>query len=316
MIAMVHRFDQQCTYTSKQTKIILGHTANIWSVEFLSSITHADDIFSVNEKMYGYLIEAGKPFYDKEAPHLLKIFGRLQHVAGQYLPVEFTGVILRYDQAGAFFLGLGAYQDISPRTADESLRQQSEKLTRAIEDHLRQVKRLYMRMHPHADQEENPAPVTRNGGVSKIHIVGPEQLAIKVRHSIEMQKLLATHTPGVEDATFTTQVLQYINQQLGDPGFSTVKFADALNMSRGNLYKKVMRAFNVPPTDLIRRMRLDKAALLLQTTDKPVTEIAFDVGFADSSYFSKCFCAQHGVAPLEFRKRGLQTGPRSTDDGR
>jgi AraC-like DNA-binding protein len=315
LITMMHRFDEQCTYTSDQTCKLLGYTATTWNVEFLSAITHPDDIFSINEKMYGYLIEAGKPFYDKEGPNVLKIFGRLQHANGRYVPVEFSGVILQYNSAGSFHLGLGVYQDISARMADDALKQKSEKLTRTLEERLQLIKSLYVRMYPYQGKGHSSWQAATNGGVSKIHIVDTEQLAIKVKHNMEIQKILARHAPGsqvlsnagdigIEDLPFVTQVIQCIEQQLADPAFSTEKFAGALNMSRGYLYKKIMRTFSVSPTDLIKRMRLDKGALLLQATDKSITDIAFDVGFTDSSYFSKCFAAQHGVTPLEFRKSG------------
>lgn len=311
MVLMVHLFDKQCTYTSHQGKRVLGHQATTWDVDFLSSITHEDDIFSVNEKMYGYMLEASKPFYDKNGPHIMKILGRLRHASGQYIPIEFSGVVLRYGSSGAFQLGLGVYQDVSSRAANESLKRKSEKFTRTIEDHLLHIKNLYSQMHPHTGASDRPE--LNSPGVSKIHIVGPEQLAIKVKHSIEIQNILAEHAPGnlsltniaemgADDLAFATQVVQCIERQLGDPEFTTERFASMLNMSRGNLYKKVTRTFNMPPNDLIKRMRLDKAALLLRTTDKSVTNIAFDVGFTDSSYFSKCFCAMHGITPLEFRK--------------
>jgi AraC-like DNA-binding protein len=315
IILMVHRFDEQCTYTSAQACKLLGYTTTTWNVEFLSAITHPDDIFSINEKMYGYLIEAGKPFYDKEGPHILKIFGRLQNASGRYAPVEFSGVILQYNNAGSFHLGLGAYQDISSRLTDDTLKHKSEKSTRLLEEQLLRIKNLYARMHPLQGKDNSSWQTANNDGVSKIHIVGPEQLAIKMKHNIEIQKILARHTPGtqalnnvgdigIEDLTFASQAIQCVELQLANPTFSTEKFASTLNISRGYLYKKIMRTFNVSPTELIKRMRLDKAALLLQATDKSITEIAFDVGFTDSSYFSKCFCAQHGFTPLEFRKTG------------
>lgn len=313
MILMVHQFDKQYTYASRQGKRVLGHQATTWNVDFLSAITHEDDIFSVNEKMYGYVIEASKPFYDKEGPHIMKILGRLRHASGHYVPIEFSGVVLRYDSAGAFQLGLGVYQDVSSRTVNETLKRKSEKFTRTIEDHLLRIKSLYTQMHPHTGNDAGEWPVLNNPGVSKIHIVGPEQLAIKVKHSIELQNILAEHAPGnlsltniadigVDNLAFANQVVQCIERRLGDPEFTTERFARELNMSRGNLYKKVTRTFNMPPNDLIKRMRLDKAALLLRVTDKSITHIAFDVGFTDSSYFSKCFCAMHGITPLEYRK--------------
>ena len=44
------------------------------------------------------------------------------------------------------------------------------------------------------------------------------------------------------------------------------------------------------------------AAQLLATTDRAVTEIALDCGFASPSYFTKQFRKMVGAAPMEYRK--------------
>jgi AraC-like DNA-binding protein len=55
--------------------------------------------------------------------------------------------------------------------------------------------------------------------------------------------------------------------------------------------------------DYLFQVRLQHACALLQTTDKPVTTIAHDVGFADSRYFATRFQRSMGVTPSRFRLR-------------
>ena len=51
-------------------------------------------------------------------------------------------------------------------------------------------------------------------------------------------------------------------------------------------------------------MRMQKAKALLVGTDRPITDIAFDVGCHDSTYFSTAFRKHEGMSPREYRKQG------------
>jgi AraC-like DNA-binding protein len=58
-------------------------------------------------------------------------------------------------------------------------------------------------------------------------------------------------------------------------------------------------------------LRVAKGASILQTTDKNVTEVAFESGFNDSSYFARQFRRILGVSPRQF-----QAGKRMQGRGR
>jgi AraC-like DNA-binding protein len=58
----------------------------------------------------------------------------------------------------------------------------------------------------------------------------------------------------------------------------------------------------VTPHQYLLRSRLRRAARLLADDDKPVTEIAYDVGFNDLSNFVRTFHRAAGVSPLKFRQ--------------
>ena len=62
------------------------------------------------------------------------------------------------------------------------------------------------------------------------------------------------------------------------------------------------RAMGRTPVEYLLRLRIGKACELLRTSDAPITEIAFAVGFQDSSYFSRQFRKATGVAPRTYRK--------------
>lgn len=56
------------------------------------------------------------------------------------------------------------------------------------------------------------------------------------------------------------------------------------------------------PTEFKQRVLINKAAELLQTTDLPIEEISWRLGFSSPSYFRKIFKKYHTESPREFRK--------------
>jgi len=58
----------------------------------------------------------------------------------------------------------------------------------------------------------------------------------------------------------------------------------------------------VTPHQYLVRSRLRRAARQLAEDDKPVTDVAYDVGFGDLSNFVRTFHRAAGVSPLKFRQ--------------
>lgn len=56
-------------------------------------------------------------------------------------------------------------------------------------------------------------------------------------------------------------------------------------------------------SDYLRKFRIKKSVELLYSTDKNITEIAFDVGFNSTNHFCKTFRAVMGLSPLQYRKQ-------------
>ncbi|MDB6077043.1 MAG: AraC family transcriptional regulator [Akkermansiaceae bacterium] len=80
-----------------------------------------------------------------------------------------------------------------------------------------------------------------------------------------------------------------------------VSLAKMLGMSYRNFYRTFQTVTEQTPAAYLQRLRLTKAAHFLQTTDRTVTDIAFQCGFDDSSYFARCFRQRFGVSPRRFK---------------
>lgn len=60
---------------------------------------------------------------------------------------------------------------------------------------------------------------------------------------------------------------------------------------------------NMTPMEYVNHYRIEKSCMLLMDTDDTMTQIAYETGFSDSSYFSKMFKKRMGISPQQYRKR-------------
>ena len=111
------------------------------------------------------------------------------------------------------------------------------------------------------------------------------------------------------DTEFLNQLTATIEQNLANEQFGVTELADALNMSRSNLLRKVKRATNLSVSQLISQARLKKGMELLRKGSFNVSEVAHQTGFSSTSYFIKCFREYYGYPPGEVGKRAQVTEP-------
>ena len=73
-------------------------------------------------------------------------------------------------------------------------------------------------------------------------------------------------------------------------------------MSKSLLHKKIVSLTGEPPVEFIRRIKLNKAAKLIENKFGNLSEIALEVGFNNPSYFAECFKKQFGVTPSQYHR--------------
>src|SRR5688572_7351429 len=105
------------------------------------------------------------------------------------------------------------------------------------------------------------------------------------------------------DIQFLTELHEVIAKNMANEQFGVTELADAMNMSRSNLLRKVKKSTDLPVNQLIREVRLKRAMELLQNSASNVSEVSHQVGFNSTSYFIKCFREYYGYPPGEVGKR-------------
>lgn len=79
--------------------------------------------------------------------------------------------------------------------------------------------------------------------------------------------------------------------------------AGMLDVSKPHLIRLFKAEFGIPPLQYWKRVRLEKAKELLETTSHSIKEVRNQVGLSDGSHFTRDFQKAFGVTPSEYRKR-------------
>ena len=98
------------------------------------------------------------------------------------------------------------------------------------------------------------------------------------------------------------KIITVINDNMTQSDFGYVQLALKLHLSESQLYRKLKATSGKSTAVFIRSIRLQKGKELIQTTDKTISEVAYDVGFNDPSYFSRVFKEEFGHAPSDVFK--------------
>ena len=108
------------------------------------------------------------------------------------------------------------------------------------------------------------------------------------------------------DEEFMQKTIKVVENNINNPEFGVQKLATELCVSRSLLHKKLTAIVDLSANDFITSMRLKKSAVLLQKSNLNISEIAFEVGFNDPKYFSRCFRKHFGLSPTEYMNNKVQ----------
>jgi CheY-like chemotaxis protein len=125
------------------------------------------------------------------------------------------------------------------------------------------------------------------------------QLHIKMNREMTLQP--AEISVSSMDQKFLKELQEMIEKNLADPGFNVEQLANKLYMSQSTLYRKILALTGETVTEFIRSYRLKRAAQLLKARFGNVTEVAFEVGFSNTAYFTKCFKKKFHRLPSQFQ---------------
>ena len=106
------------------------------------------------------------------------------------------------------------------------------------------------------------------------------------------------------DDLFLEKLHSSLETHYEDSGISIQQVAKSMNMSYNQFNRKLKALTNQTPAKYLRTFRLEKAKKLLinPANDLNVAEVAYQVGFTDPNYFSRCFGELFGRSPNAIRR--------------
>lgn len=105
------------------------------------------------------------------------------------------------------------------------------------------------------------------------------------------------------DEQFVKEATKYVEDHLADTDITVEVMAENLNVSRVQLYRRLVSLTGSTPSEFIRQIRLQHAEQLLISGQLSVGEVAYRVGFNNPRYFSKYFSEMYGMPPSQYVKK-------------
>ena len=144
----------------------------------------------------------------------------------------------------------------------------------------------------------------------------PEHLKIRIIKLLETRKLLREkyshyhiinndiiESKSSDEDIFISKLYKYINDNIDNSELNGDTIGRELGMSRMSLHRKLKSLTGCSTTEFLRGIRLQKAGLLLQKSNKTILEVCYEVGFSSPTYFSTCFLNYHKLTPSEFQRK-------------
>jgi AraC-like DNA-binding protein len=113
--------------------------------------------------------------------------------------------------------------------------------------------------------------------------------------------ILSSYNP--KDAAFLKRVNTLIQANIETEGFNANHLSALMRMSRTQLYRKLQPIIRESPGAYIKKIRIQKAKDLLETTELRVGEVAYKTGFQSHSHFTRIFIQHYGVRPSLFCRK-------------
>ena len=124
------------------------------------------------------------------------------------------------------------------------------------------------------------------------------QVLIWLNRKYDTSKLPINHTP---DNRHISKLIVLVSEKFKQE-HSVSFYANELNISKGHLNDLSKSVLGISAKKYISEKIMAEAKRLLILSDSPVSDIALELGFIDTSYFIKQFKSETGKTPLFFRK--------------
>lgn len=121
-------------------------------------------------------------------------------------------------------------------------------------------------------------------------------------HTLNQKSLVV---PGTEFGISDRRINMIIDYLLCHPAYmpSVLELSELVNLSESHLRKLFIQNTGQAPLHFVHRLKVDQAKKLLINTNKPISQIAEELGIEDANYFTRLFRKEASQSPLQYRKQ-------------
>ena len=134
----------------------------------------------------------------------------------------------------------------------------------------------------------------------------------EIKEKVRIQTIAEAESKPIEAETVNEKILariaKIIEENISDPDLNVNLLCEKAELNAKQMYRLIKKYMGLTPLDYIRRVRLQKAAVLLSQRRFTVAEVSYMVGFKTPSYFAKCFQNQYGVTPSMYQSEDESLG--------
>jgi len=113
-----------------------------------------------------------------------------------------------------------------------------------------------------------------------------------------LEQLFTAHSTTPEEES--ARIMLFLNEYHAD--ITLTDLSEYFNRSKSHISHSFKSKYGMSIRAYCNDRKLEDAKTLLCNTDVPITEVAFDAGFHDVSYFISLFRRKFGISPLQYRK--------------
>lgn len=141
-----------------------------------------------------------------------------------------------------------------------------------------------------------------------------QHLTIRVRKLLEQHNKIKEHYKdnldfemdeqlNHIDKIFLNKLTSYIENSDEEDDSTVHELSKKLGISRVQLYRKIKKLTGMSVSEFVVSVKLKRSLNLLRNSGKTIAEIAYEVGFANPSYYAKCFKDQFKLLPSEYKSK-------------
>lgn len=108
---------------------------------------------------------------------------------------------------------------------------------------------------------------------------------------------------NIQDQEFLKAVNRVIEENWNNNSFDTNFWSRELGIGRTRLFIQLKRVTGMTPNEYVLSMKMNRSRCLLEGNSLTIAEVAYQIGFSNPAYFSKCFKKQFGITPQEYKRK-------------